>query len=381
MPKRDEHASREMVTQVREEVKQREKAIMQRLMTEERELFLEQHPEDKGNGYYERSLLTTCGLIDDLRVPRTRSGEFYPALLPGKRRASIDLGDLVLLLFECGVSTRKVQQVLELYYGAYYSHASIARLASVTLEEIEAWRMRPLKRRYFSLHIDACFLSLKRGSYKKEPVYIAQGTDHEGSREILGFWVMGSEGESARAWREIFSELKERGVEHVDIVVSDDLSGIEDAVVSVFPSADHQLCLVHAMRASQRKARRRDWEEVSGGLKAVYGASCRAEAESAFAAFSEAWKKRYPHLVRYWRENLPHLLAFLSYPQQLRPYIYTTNQLERINKEVKRRCKVIEVFSSEESLLTVLYLVLKSENEKLSRRKLRGFKDLVWEEG
>ena len=151
--------------------------------------------------------------------------------------------------------------------------------------------MRPLKRRYFSLHTGACFLSLKRRSYKKEPVYIAQGTGSEGSREILGFWVMGAEGESARAWREIFSELKERGVEHVDIVVSDDLSGIEDAVVSVFPSADHQLCLVHAMRASQRKARRRDWEEVSGGLKAVYGASCRAEAESAFAAFSEALKE------------------------------------------------------------------------------------------
>ncbi|NPV60532.1 MAG: hypothetical protein HPY75_12850 [Actinobacteria bacterium] len=192
---------------------------------------------------------------------------------------------------------------------------------------------------------------------------------------------MGSEGESSRAWREIFSELKQRGLERIDIVVSDDLPGIEEAVASVFPSADHQLCLVHAMRASQRKARIRDWEKVSGDLKAIYGASSGKDAEEAFAAFQEAWKKRYPHLVRYWRENLPHLTAFLKYPEQVRPYIYTTNQLERINKEVKRRCRVIEVFSSEDSLLTVLYLVLKSENEKLSRRKLRGFKDLVWEEG
>jgi len=83
MSKRDEHASREMVTQVREEAKQRGKAIMQRLMASERELFLEEHPEDKGSGFYERSLLTTCGLIEDLRVPRTRSSEFYPAILPG----------------------------------------------------------------------------------------------------------------------------------------------------------------------------------------------------------------------------------------------------------------------------------------------------------
>ncbi len=177
----------------------------------------------------------------------------------------MDLGDLVLVMFQCGMSTRKIQQVIETIYGTFYSHASLAKLARVAEEEIEAWRMRPLKSRYFSLHIDACFLSLKRGSYKKEPVYIVQGTDHEGMREIVGFWVMGSEGESALAWREVFKELKERGVEFIDIVISDDLSGIEEAVSSVFPGADHQLCVVHAMRNSQRKVRRKDWEKVLRG--------------------------------------------------------------------------------------------------------------------
>ncbi|MDI7251040.1 MAG: transposase, partial [Actinomycetota bacterium] len=99
-----EQLSREMVARAKEEVKQREKAIMQRLMAEERQLFLEEHPEDRGNGFYERTLLTSSGIIEDLRVPRTRSGEFYPAILPGKRRASVDLGDLVLLMFQCGIS-------------------------------------------------------------------------------------------------------------------------------------------------------------------------------------------------------------------------------------------------------------------------------------
>ena len=380
MLKRDEHASREMVTQVREEVKQREKAIMQRLMAQERELFLDEHPEDKGNGYYERSLLTSSGLIEDLRVPRTRSGEFYPALLPGKRRASVDLGDLVLVMFSCGVNTRKIQQVIETIYGTFYSHASLAKLARVAEEEIEAWRMRPLKEAYFSVVIDACFLSLRRGSYKKEPVYIALGTDHEGKREILGFFLMGAEGESAHAWREIFAELKARGVQRIDIVVSDDLPGIEEATRTVFPGADHQLCCVHAMRNSQRKTRRRDWEEVSCDLKAIYRAPSQKEAELSLSSFAERWKKRYPNLVRYWRENFPHLTAFLKYPEQVRPYIYTTNQLERINKEVKRRTKTIEVFSSEESLVSVLYLILKSENERLGQRRLRGFVGMSLEE-
>jgi hypothetical protein len=105
--------------------------------------------------------------------------------------------------------------------------------------------------------IDAAFLSLRRGSYEKEPVYIAQGTDHEGRREILGFWVMGGSGESSSAWEEIFSEMRERGVERIDIIVSYDLSGIEEASAKVFPSSDHQLCVVHAMRNVSEKMNRR----------------------------------------------------------------------------------------------------------------------------
>ncbi len=366
-------ASREIVSQVRDEVKQREKAIMQRLMAEERELFLDEHLDDKGNGFYGRSLLTQSGLLEDLMVPRTRSGDFYPAILPGKQRASVDLGDLVLIMFQHGISTRKIQQIIEAIYGTYYSHASIARLAQVAVEEIESWRMRPLKSAYFSLIIDAVFLSLRRGSYEKEAVYLVQGTDHEGRRETLGFWVMGGSGESATAWEEIFSELVERGVERVDIVVSDDLNGIEKASRKVFPGSDHQLCVVHAMRNSRTKVRRVDLEEVFAGLKPIYKADCRENAEAGFEAFSERWKKRYPGLVKYWRENLHHLTVFMKYPDSVRPYIYTTNQLERINKEIKRRTKSIELFSSEHSLLSVLYLILTFENEKLQRKRLRGF--------
>jgi transposase-like protein len=138
-------APREIGAQVRDEVKQREKAIMQRLMVEEREPYLDEHLDEKGNVFYERALLAQGGLLEDLRVPRTRSGGFYPAVLPGKRRASVDLGDLILIMFQCGVNTRKTQQVVESIYGTYYSHASIAGLARVAAEEIEAWRMRPLK--------------------------------------------------------------------------------------------------------------------------------------------------------------------------------------------------------------------------------------------
>ncbi len=127
--------------------------------------------------------------------------------------------------------------------------------------------------------------------------------------------------------------------------------------------------------------RRETGREVSTLLRSLYEASVREEAEARLEEFADAWKKRYPGLVRYWRENLPQLTAFMKYPEALRLYIRTTNQLERISEEVKRRCRVIEVFSSEESLKSIVYLILRSENEKLSRRRLRGFQNLEWEEG
>ena len=137
---------------------------------------------------------------------------------------------------------------------------------------------------------------------------------------------------------------------------------------------------MHEAGNARTKVRRSDWAEVLSDLKAISGP--KAQGGGAFpSSFAEAlWKKRYPSLVRYLKENFPYLVAFVKYPEEVRPYIYTTNQLKRAGKEVKRRTKTIEVFSSEESLISVLYLVLRNENESLGQRRLRGFAKLRWEE-
>ena len=163
---------------------------------------------------------------------------------------------------------------------------------------------------------------------------------------------------------------------NIDIIVFDDISGIEEATRSVFPFSDHQLCVVHAMRGARTKVRRKDCAEVLADLKIIYRAPSREEAEESLSSLAERWKKHYLGLVRYWRENFSHPTVFMKYPEQVRPYIYTTNQLDRINKELKRRTKTIEAFSSEESLMSVLFLILKHENEKLQQRRLRGFGSL-----
>ncbi len=165
-------------------------------------------------------------------------------------------------------------------------------------------------------------------------------------------------------------------MERIEIAVAGGLPGIEEAVGAVFPEADRRLCCVHAVRNAGTRVRRSDCSEVPSGLKAIYQAPDGKGTEAALASFEECRKKRCPQPLRYRREDFCRLTAHLRYPEEVRLYVYAANQLEGIDREVKRRTETIEVFSSEESLLSVLCLVLKNENEMLGRRRLRGFAEL-----
>ncbi|MBC7109323.1 MAG: transposase [Methanomassiliicoccales archaeon] len=179
--------------------------LLENLMREERELYLEQHP-TKANGYYTRDLLTLTGPLENLRVPRVREGDFHPRILPYRKRASVDLSEAILTLYAVGLSTRNISRFLEGVYGAFYSPQSISRLVAVTKEEVKSWRERPLGEEYYAVFLDVTFLSVRRGKTAKEPVYMALGIKPDGHREILGFWLFGAEGESARNWEEVLKE-------------------------------------------------------------------------------------------------------------------------------------------------------------------------------
>lgn len=357
------------------ELKELIKALMEKLMLEERELYLEEHP-TKGNGYYTRDLLTQYGILEDLRVPRVREGEFHPRLLPYRRRVSLELSEAILALYATGASTRDISRFLESVYGAFYSPQSISRLTQVVEEEVEAWRRRPLEREYYAVYLDCTFLSVRRGKAAKEPVYVALGIRPDGRREVLGFWLFGAEGESASNWRQVVRDLWERGVREVKLFISDDLPGIEDAVREIFPSAKWQLCVVHMVRGSLAQVRKQDREALAQDLKAIYRADTIEEAQEALGELEVRWGGKYPELVAKWVEKSYALLEFLNHPKSIRSYLYTTNQLERLMKEVKRRTKVVEIFCGPEALEKLLYLVLVQESEKLFARRLRGFAEI-----
>jgi len=224
--------------------------------------------------------------------------------------------------------------------------------------------------------LDGTFLSIRRGKTAKEPVYVALGIKPDGRREILGFWLFGAEGESARNWEEVLKDLKRRGVQRVRIFITDDLPGLEEAIKKIFPEADWQLCVLHAVRDTLNKVRKNDREALAEDLKKIYRAESREEAEEALRSLRERWGGIYPKIVERWETKAYALLAFLRHPKPIRRYLYTTNQLERLAKEVKRRTKVVEVFCSEEAAEKLLYLVLSQLDEVWGARRLRGFAEI-----
>ncbi|NOX44355.1 MAG: IS256 family transposase [Caldiserica bacterium] len=350
------------------------KGLLERLMLEERAIYLEEHP-TKANGYYTRDLLTLFGPIEELWVPRVRGGDFHPKLIPYRKRTSIELSEAILLLYASGVSARGISRFLEAVYWVFYSPQSISRLAEVAAEEVEEWRSRPLYTEYYAVYLDCTFLSVRRGKTAKEPVYVALGLKPDGSREILGFWTFGAEGESSHNWETILKELWERGVRRVRLFISDDLPGIEEAIRGIFPQAKWQLCVVHAVRDALSEVRKNEREEVAEDLKAIYRADTEKQTHKALEAFKAKWASKYPKIVARWTTKNYALLAFLEHPKPIRRYLYTTNQLERLIKEVKRRMRTVETLCNPGTLEKILYLVLSQMERKLARR-LVGFAEL-----
>ncbi|MCS7240930.1 MAG: transposase [Candidatus Bipolaricaulota bacterium] len=191
-----------------------------------------------------------------------------------------------------------------------------------------------------------------------------------GRWEILGLAVR-SEGESAKNGEEVLKDLWRRGVRRVRIFVKDDLPGLEEAIRKIFPEADGQLCVLHAVREALNQARKADREALAADLKAVYRAETEEEAKEGLKRLRERWGTVYPRVVACWETKAYALLAFLGHPKPIRRYL--PNPLERVAKEVKRRTKVVEVFCGEEAVEKLLYLVLRSLNERQEGRRLRGF--------
>ena len=366
-----------MKRNVGDELKRQVRKIMKELLEEmmlgERQEYLRDAENDKGNGFYSRELLTSIGPLEDLHVPRSRTGNFKSEIIPERRRTLFDLEEIVFSMYTNGSSTRDIENFVSRVYSAKLSKSAVSRLTEIGSEVIERWRNQPLPENLHTVFLDATFIKLRRGTVKSEPVYIATSISEAGERSILGFWQYGATGESAQAYKQILEQLKNRGLKSVQLFVTDGLSGIGSVIEEVYPAARHQLCITHQMRNSLLLVRNTDKSAISADLKRVYRAENKSMALERFDEFKQKWQKKYPKLISSWEKKLDNLLTFLDFPVGIRRFIYTTNQLERLNKEIKRRTKIIESFSTEASLEKILYFILKEEADKYSRRKMPNF--------
>lgn len=241
-------------------------------------------------------MLTEVGPVE-IAVPRDRDGSFEPKIVKKRQRRLTGVGEMVISLAAKGLTTGEVQAHLAEVYGTDVSRQRISTITDKVLEGMAEWQNRPLDPVYPVIFIDAIHVKIRDGTVANRPIYVALAVTTEGRREILGLWA-GDGGEGAKHWLHILTEIKNRGVGDVLMLVCDGLRGLPEAVETVWPATIVQTCVVHLLRNSFRYAARQDWDKIAKALKPIYTAATEDAALERFAAFADTWGKKYPAIVR-----------------------------------------------------------------------------------
>ena len=265
------------------------------------------------------------------------------------------MDDNVLALYAHGLTTREIQGHLQKLYGTDVSPTLISTITDAVLEDVRLWQSRPLEAVYPILYFDCLFVkSRHEGAVKTKAVYVALGINLTGEKELLGLSV--SETEGAKFWLSVFTELRQRGIQDCFVACVDGLSGLPEALETIFPQTQVQLCMVHKVRQSLRYVVWKERRPVARDLRAIYGATTLEEAEEALEQFAQTWDASYPTMSTNWRQDWTRLTVFFDYPPAIRKVIYTTNAIESLNFSLRKVLKKRGAFPTDESILKVLYL-------------------------
>src|SRR5580700_6378081 len=312
------------------------------------------------NGKRAKTVVTDVGPVQ-IEVPRDRDASFEPRIVAKRQRRLGGVDDLVISLVAKGLTTGEVQAHLAEIYGAQVSRETISTITDRVPEGLAEWQSRPLDPVYAVLFLDAIHVKIRDGQVANRPIYVALGVTADGERDILGLWAgEHGDGEGAKYWLRVLTEIRNRGTRDVLMVVCDGLKGFPDAIAQVWPQTVTQTCIVHLLRNSFRYASRRDWAAIARDLKPVYTAVSEAAALDAFAEFSGTWEKQYPAIVRLWENAWAEFVPFLAFDREIRTIICTTNAIESLNARFRRSVKARGNFPTEQAALKHLYLVITS---------------------
>jgi putative transposase len=304
------------------------------------------------SGYYSRGLVTRVGKLE-LRIPQDRQGHFSTQIFERYQRSEKALVSALAEMYIQGVSTRKVKAITEELCGHAFSASAISAVNKTLDESLERFAKRPLEEAYPYLVLDARYEKVRQdGVIRSQAVQIAIGINHEGRRQILAVELANRE--SQTSWKDVLLELKSRGLRGVEFVVSDDHPGLKRAIAEVIPEAVWQRCYVHFLRNALDHLPRKAVDDCLQELRWLYDRRDLAEAQKDLAQWLERWGQKYPKLCEWVEENIGETFTFYRLPLQHHKHMKSTNMLERLNEEIKRRTRVVRIFPNEASCLRLI---------------------------
>ena len=321
------------------------------------------------NGRRVKTVVTDVGPVQ-LDVPRDRDGSFSPRLVAKRQRRLSGVDDMVISLSAKGLTHGEISAHLAEVYGAEVSKQTISTITDRVLDGMSEWQNRPLDSVYPVIFIDAVNVKIRDGQVANRPIYVALAVTREGTREVLGLWAgEHGDGEGAKYWLRVLTEIKTRGVADCLIMVCDGLTGLPDAIGQVWPRTIVQTCVVHLLRNSFRYASKRDWAAVAKDLKPVYTAAGESDALDRFAEFSDKWEKRYPAIIRLWTSAWAEFVPFLQFDTSIRTLICTTNAIESLNSRIRRAVNARGHFPNQQAALKCVYMAVMATDPTGAGRK------------
>lgn len=320
---------------------------------------------NRRNGLSSKKVKTHYGSIE-VTTPRDRNGSFEPELLP-KRQTTLGEGldHKIISLYALGMSYTDICDHLSEMYQLNISPSSITAITDKIVPEIEEWQTRSLESIYPIVWMDAIHYKVREdNAIKSKAVYCLIGINRDGIKDLLGMYI--GQAESARFWLSVLNDIQRRGVQDILIASIDNLKGFSQAIEAVFPKTKVQLCIVHQIRNSLKYVPYKDRRYVVISLQEIYQANDKTQAEKALARFDEQWSKKYPYIMKSWLDNWDKLSQMFEFPDAIRKMIYTTNIIESFNSQLRKVTKTKRVFTNDQALMKLLYLVQRKilENNK-----------------
>lgn len=351
-------------------LKQLTKAILERALESEltHQLgYSKNSPEGRNsgnsrNGKGRKTLKTDHGELS-ITTPRDRNSQFDPQIIKKGQRRFTGFDDKILSMYARGMTTRDIQAHLEDIYGVEVSADLISTVTDGVLEEVKEWQNRPLEALYPIVYFDAIWLKVRdQGQVMNKAAYLAIGVGLDGLKDVLGIWLEKTEG--AKFWLKVITELQNRGVRDILIACVDGLKGFPEALESVFPRTEVQLCIVHMVRNSLRFVSYKHRKQLAAALKEIYRATTVEQAEEALLVLEKDWDERYPMVSKSWRNNWTRITPFFAYPEEIRKVIYTTNAIESLNNSLRKVTRNRNSFPNDEAAIKLLYMALKNIAKK-----------------